>query len=223
MAALLRNRPSVLTRTLSAILAAVVIGVPSAGYGAAAVLDAVLAEVGGAIITASDAGIAKGLGLFGLQSSPPTIGADDVHRLVDAWIIGAEAARLQIAPSSEDLEAAWQAAAGRVGGMDALRRWLDRAGLDEAWVSRLVAADLRRRRFVEVRFRAFVFVPEEALTEALGPGPHTPVVREVTVEALREEITARDLAAWLTEARTRAAIRTTRTDGAGLSPPFPLP
>jgi hypothetical protein len=104
-----------------------------------------------------------------------------------------------------------------------LRSWVDQAGLDEEWVRKLVEADLRRQRFVEVRFRAFVFVSEEDVTKAIGPGPHVPEVREKAVNALREEVTARDLAAWLAETRARAAIRTTDAEKAGLPLPFPLP
>lgn len=199
------------------------VGSAGAGYTATAFLDAVLADVNGMTITASDAAIARGLGLFGIRQSEKPIQAADVKQLVDAWLIDAEAARLQIGPSPAEVEEAWKAAAARVGGMGALRGWLDQAGLDEAWVRRLIDADLRRRRFIEVRFRAFVFVSEEDVTKAIGPGPHVPEVREKTVNALREEVTARDVAAWLAEARARAAIRTTDAVKAGLPLPFPLP
>lgn len=223
MAAVLRNRSSVLTRPLAALLVAVAVGIATPGQVAAVLLDGVLVDVEGTIVTASDAGIAKGLGLFGLRAEPPSIVSADVQRLVDAWLIGAEAARLQISPSPAEMEAAWQAAADRVGGMDALRRWLDLARLDEAWVRNLVGDDLRRQRFIDVRFRAFVFVPDEEVTRAIGPGPHAAEVYEQAVNRLREERTARDLAAWLAEARGRAAIRTTGLEGAGLGVPFPLP
>jgi hypothetical protein len=182
-----------------------------------------LAEVDRAIITASDAAIGKALGLFGLEATPRSIHTEDVRRLVDAWLAIAEADRLQIAPAPTDIEEAWRAAAARVGGMDVLRAWLDQAGLDEAWVRRLVEADLRWRRFIEVRFRAFAFVTEEDVTKAIGPGPHTPDAREKAVNALREQITRRELTAWLAEARAHAAVRTTGAEGTGLPSPFPLP
>jgi len=75
------------------------------------------------------------------------------------------------------------------------------AGLDEAWVKRLVEADLRGRRFVDVRFRAFVFVTEEDVTKALGPGPHTVDARERAVVVLRETPST---ASWLPGSPTPA-------------------
>jgi hypothetical protein len=212
-----------LTRALLGLLVAFAIGAAIPADAAATFLDAVLAEVDGAIVTASDAAIGKALGLFGLEASPASIHTEDVRRLADAWLAIAEADRLQIAPAPTDIEEAWEAAAARVGGMDVLRGWLDQAGLDEAWARRLVAADLRWRRFIEIRFRAFVFVSETDVTRAIGPGPHTPDVHEKTVSALREEMTHRELTAWLAEARSRATLRITGAEGAGLPPPFTLP
>lgn len=210
-------------RALAGLLVAVAIGAAIPADAAATFLDAVLAEVDGAIVTASDAAIGKALGLFGLEATPTSIHAEDVRRLADAWLAIAEADRLQIAPAPTDIEEAWGAAAARLGGMDVLRGWLDQAGLDEAWARRLVEADLRWRRFIEIRFRAFVFVSEEDVTKAIGPGPHTPGVREKAVSALREEIAHRELAAWLVEARSRATIRITGAESMGLPPPFTLP
>ncbi len=199
------------------------VGAAAAGYAATTLLDAVLAEVNGTIIAASDVTIARALGLFGMQLSEAPIRAADVSLLVDAWLIDAEATRLQIAPSVDDVDEAWQVVAARVGGADALRRWLDQVGLDEAWVRKLVEADLRWQRFIDVRFRAFVFVPDEDVTRALGPGSHTLDARERAVRVLREEAVHRELAAWLADARSGAAIRTTGTEGAGLPLLFPLP
>jgi hypothetical protein len=200
-----------------------IIGAAPAGYASTAFLDAVLADANGAIVTASDAAIARGLGLFATPPSDAPIRIVDVDRLADAWLIEREAARLQILPSPADLEEAWQTVAGRVGGMDTLRRWLDQAGLDEAWVKKLVEADLRWRRFIDVRFRAFAFVSQEDVTKAVGPGPHTQEIREQTVDALREEAVDRELAAWLAEARARATIRRVAFGPAGVPIPFAMP
>jgi len=204
-------------------MALAIVGVAAAGYAATTLLDAVLADVNGATIAASDATIARALGLFGFRPSEKPIHAADVRHLVDAWLIDAEATRLQIAPTAAEVDDAWQTVAERVGGMDALRRWLDRAGLDEAWVKRLVEADLRWQRFVDVRFRAFVFVPEEDVAKALGPGSHAMDARARAVGVLREEAVNRDLASWLADARAGAAIRTTGAEGTGLPLLFPLP
>lgn len=220
MATLLRNRPRVLTRVLLGLLAAFAVGVAAPADAAATFLDAVLADVDGAIVTASDAAVGKALGLFGLEAAPASIHAADVQRLAEAWLAIAEADRLQIAPSPTDIEEAWGAAAARVGGMDALRGWMDQAGLDEVWVRKLVEADLRWRRFIEIRFRAFVFVSEEDVTKVIGPGPHTPDARERAARVLREEMTRRELTAWLAEARSRATVRLTGAEETGLPPPF---
>lgn len=223
MAVVFRNRTRVLTRPLSGLLVALMVGSAGVGYTATAFVDAVLADVNGMTITASDATIARALGLFGIRQSEKPIQATDVKQLADAWLIEAEAARLQIGPSPAEVEEAWKAAAARVGGMDALRGWLDQARLDEAWVRKLVEADLRWRRFIEVRFRAFVFVSDEDVTQAIGPDPHDPEVHEKAVNELREEITDRELRAWLAEAHSRATIRTTGAEGTGLPLPFGLP
>jgi len=212
-----------LTRTLVGLFVALAVGAAHAGYAATTFLDAVLAEADGAVVTASDAAIGKALGLFGLEASPASIHTADVQRLVDARLVIAEADRLRIVPSPSEVEEAWRVAAARVGGTDVLRGWLDEAGLDEPWVRKLVEADLRWRRFIEVRFRAFAFVTEEDVIKAIGHGPHTPDAREKTVNVLREQITRRELTAWLAEARARAAVRTTGAEGVGLPSPFPLP
>ena len=212
-----------MTRARSGLMALAIVAFAAAGYAATTLLDAVLADVNGATIAASDATIARALGLFGFRPSEKPIHAADVRHLVDAWLIDAEATRLQIAPTAAEVEDAWQTVAERVGGMDALRRWLDRAGLHEAWVKKLVEADLRWQRFVDVRFRAFVFVPEEDVANALGPGPHTMDARARAVGVLREEAVNRDLASWLADARAGAAIRTTGAEGTGLPLLFPLP
>ena len=223
MAALLRHRSGVLTRNLGRLLAALVLVAAAIAVASAAFLDAVLVDVNGAITTASDVAIARALSLFGLKPSDASIRIDDVHRVVDARLVAEEAMRLQITPAPEDVDEAWRAAADRLGGMNALRQWLDQAGLDEAWVRTLVEADVRRRRFTEVRFHAFVFVSEDELTETIGPGSHSLDAREKALSALREAGIARELAAWLTEARARATIRYANIGPAGVPLPFSMP
>jgi hypothetical protein len=89
----------------------------------------VVAEVNGAIITASDATIARALGLFGFGRGE-TDQAADVRHLVDAWLLDAEAARLQLAPSAAEVEDAWRTIAGRVGGWTPCADgWIGRASM----------------------------------------------------------------------------------------------
>jgi hypothetical protein len=190
---------------------------------APAFLDAVLADVNGAVTTASDVAIARAASLFGLTPSDAPIHPDDVRRVVDTRLIADEARRLQITPDVADVDEAWRAAEHRLGGVGALHRWVDKAGLDEAWVRALVEADVRRRRFIEVRFRAFVFVTEGELTKTLGTASPTPEARETALNALREAAVARELAAWLPEARARATIRHADIGPAGIPLPFAMP
>jgi hypothetical protein len=212
-----------LTWALSSLLVVAALAAPAPGGASTAFLDAVLADVDRTIVTASDAAIARGLGLFGMEPSQTSIQTTDVQRLADAWLIDAEASRLQITPTAEDVEEAWHAIAARLGGMGPLRSWLDQAGLDEAWVRKMVEADLRQRRFIDVRFRAFVFVTEEDVTQAIGPGPHAPETRERAVTTLRDAAAARELATWLADARARAVIRYADIGAAGVPVPFSMP
>jgi hypothetical protein len=190
---------------------------------APAFLDAVLADVNGVVTTASDVAIARAVSLFGLIPSDVPIRHDDVRRVVDARLIADEARRLQIVADPVEIDEAWRAAADRLGGVEVLRRWMDEAGLDEAWVRALVEAEVRRRRFIEVRFRAFAFVTEEEVAKAIEAGSPSPETRENARNALREAAVARELAAWLTEARARAAIRHTEIAPTGVPLPFPMP
>ena len=220
MATLFRHRPGVLTRAFRGLAVAAILGAATAGYASTAFVDAVLADVNGAIVTAGDAAIVRALGLFDTPPADAPIRAVDVDRLVDAWLIEREGARLQILPSPAEIEEAWRTVAARMGGMDRLHRWLDRSGIDEAWAKKLVEADLRRQRFIDMRFRVFVFVTEEDVTKAVGTGPSSPEDRQKAFQALREFAVAREIAAWLAEARSRAAIGRTDIPPAGVPLPF---
>ena len=190
---------------------------------AATFLDAVLAGVAGSTIVASDVAAARGLSLFGARPSDAPIRKGDAERLVDGRLIDLEAAQLAIGGNPQEAEEAWQAAAERVGGMAALHAWMDRSLLDEARVRRLVEADLRWRQFVDLRFRAFVFISEAEVTAALGSETHSQEVREGTRERLRAEATDRDLAEWLAEARKRVSVRYAALGEGGIPLPFPMP
>lgn len=223
MAALLRHRPGILRRLLRSLLAAAMLAAAPPAVAAPAFLDAVLADVNGAVITASDVAIDRALSLFGLTPSDAPIRPDDVERVVDARLIVDEATRLRIAPTPAEVDEAWRAAADRLEGIEALHRWVDRAGVDEAWVRTRVEADVRQRRFIEGRFRAFAFVTEDELTKTLGTVSPSPEAREKALTALREAAVAQELAAWLTEARARATIRHADIGSAGIPLPFAMP
>jgi hypothetical protein len=203
---------------------------PAPGGAAAAdlvrvgdLVDAVLAEVEREVVTASDVALARALGLFGLAPSPAPISAADVERLVDARLLLAEARRLGLGPEAAETEAAWAAASARAGGEARLAAWLARTGIDPGWARRLVGDDVAWRAYVDARFRAFVFVPEQDVTAALGPGPHTATARERQRDVLRARETERRLAQWQRDARARTAVRLLLAPGATVPCPLPMP
>jgi hypothetical protein len=222
MATLHRNRPRLL-RVAAGVALAALLGVASAGQAADTFVDAALASVNGTIIAAGDVAIARALSLFGARPSTAPIRKMDAARLVDGLLIEQEAVQLAIGGDAREAEDAWRAAAERVGGMPALRAWMNQIRLDEPWARKLVEADLRWRRFIDLRFRAFVFITEAEVTEALGPGAHTQQIRERTRDRLRAEATNRDVAEWMTEARKRVSVRYADLDERGLPLPFPMP
>ncbi|MCL6641298.1 MAG: hypothetical protein K6T92_07990, partial [Candidatus Rokubacteria bacterium] len=88
-----------------------------------------------------------------------------------------------------------------------LAAWLAEHAVETDWARRLLRDHVRHERFVELRFRAFVFVGEDEITAALGPGPHPPEVRDRARERLRSAAAERRLAEWLREAAERARLR----------------
>jgi hypothetical protein len=214
-----------LRRALAAL--ALVAGLAGATSGpgpdaSAAVVDAVLGEVNDSVITLSDIALARALGLFGIDPSDAPVRRPDVERMVDARLVEREATRLEIGGLAAAVEA-WQAVGARVGGMAALEGWLDAAGVDPDWARHFVEADVRWRRFIDVRFRAFLFVADTDVSAALGTAAATPEDRERTRQRLIDEATQRDLSRWLEDARSRARIRVTDAVNAILPLPFTGP
>lgn len=210
-------------RALLVLTAVCLLAGPTAQASPATFVDAVLAEAGNAVVTASDIALARGLHLFGFRPSAAPIQPEDLERYEDALLVDQEAARLQIVPAKGEVDEAWEAAAVRVGGAEALTVWLDGQGIGLAWGRRMVEADLRWRRFVALRFRAFAFVSEADVNAALGPGAPTPEERERVRESLLAAATEQSLAAWLRDARGRAHIRRTAFGSGGTPAPFPMP
>jgi len=177
-------------------------------------VDLTLAEVGSRLVALSDVALSRALGLYGLALSDGPITAADLERYLDAQLAVREATQLAIDVPADDVERAWEAAGGA-----GLGAWLDSVGVERAWARRLIEADLRAERFVELRFRAFAFVSDADVDEALGPGAHDEAAREKTRERLRAEMVARSLAAWKATARKRVEIqRVPGTEG-----PWPAP
>lgn len=223
MADLLHRRASLLAALVLAGAAGWAPAGAARAEGPGAFLDAVVADVEGRIIAASDIALARALALFDLGPSAAPIQAAEVEGVVAARLLEAEAARLGIGGSAEGAEAAWRAAGARAGGMDTLIAWLRRNGIEENWARSAVEADLRRRRYIDLRFRAFAFVPEAEVERALGPGSHGPEARERARGALQHAIVRRRLAAWLKEARARARVRLLLEETQTIPAPFPMP
>jgi hypothetical protein len=193
-------------RALGATLGlAVCLGLAPPG-AAAQLIEAVVAVVGDTPVTAGEVALARALGLFGFTPAVGPIAADDVERMIRARLVLAEAARLGIEPDPGELDAAWRRLAERAGGLGALASWLAAEAVEEAWARRLVADDRRHARFVELRFRAFVFVTEAEVAAALGPGTHAPAARDEARERLRSALAARRLDEWLRDAVQRVRL-----------------
>jgi len=190
---------------------------------AADLVDAVVGEAEGRVATASDLGLARALGLFGFTATNAVITPADADRLLDGWLVVAEAQRLSIGGGSDEVEAAWAAVAQRVGGDAALDMWLERVAVEPGRARAMVGDHSRWERFIDVRFRQFAFVLPDQLAAALGAGPHSPEDEAQVRERLRTEETERRLAAWIAERRQRTHVQRVLYDDRTLPNPIPMP
>jgi hypothetical protein len=189
----------------------------TAGTAAAADLrtvDTVLAEVGSRAVMLSDVTLARALGVLGLEPSSGPITDADLAKYLDAQLAVRESVQLDVELPAGDLDRAWEKAGGA-----ALASRLTAVGIDPAWGRRLIEADLRVQRFIDLRFRAFAFVTDFDVDEALGPGGHDEATRERTRDRLRADMVARSFTTWQEGARQRVPI--TRVPGA--TGPWPAP
>jgi hypothetical protein len=189
----------------------------AAGAGGAAdvrLMDSVLAEVGSRPITLSDVALARALGVLGLEPSAGPITDAELERYLEAQLALREATQLAVEVSAADVDRAWELAGGA-----ALAARLEAVGIEPAWARRLLEADLRVDRFVDLRFRAFAFVTEFDVDEALGPGSHDEATRARTRDRLRAAKVAEAFTTWKEDVRQRTAIR--RLPGA--TGPWPAP
>jgi len=180
-------------------------------------VDVTIAVVADSLVSLSDVTLARALGLFGLAPSDGPVTDADVERYLEGQLAVREATQLDLDVPDPEVEGAWQAAGG-----PALARRMEAIGLDPAWARRLIEADLRARRLFDVRVRAFVFVTDADVDEALGPGPHEEAVRAQTRARLEKEAAARALAEWREEARDRIRIRRIQDARGPWPPPFSL-
>jgi hypothetical protein len=205
---------------MRASIVAIALAVACAGAGHAAEtrpVDATLAVVGDTLVSLSDVTLARALGLFGLVPSEGPVTGADVDRYLEGQLEVREAVQLEIDVPAADVDRAWQAAGGA-----ALARRLEAIGVDPAWARRLVEADLRGRRLLELHVRAFAFVSEADVQEALGTGPRDETTRARTRARLEAEAVARSVAEWREEARGRIRMQRIAIGEGPWPPPFSL-
>ena len=169
---------------------------------AGTLVDTVVAEVAGRAITLSDVGLARALGVLGLEPSTAPITDAELGKYLDAQLAVREATQLAIEVPAADVDRAWEEAGGA-----ALAARLARVGIAPAWARRLLEEDLRVDRFVELRFRSFAFVTDFDVDEALGPGQHDEATRASTRDRLRAEMIAKAFVSWQEDARQRIPTR----------------
>jgi hypothetical protein len=178
------------------------------------VIDEVVAEVASRPVTLSEITLARALGVLGMQPASGPITDAELAKYLDAQLAARESVQLAIEVTPAELDRAWEQAGGA-----ALASRLTAAGIDPAWARRLIEADLRVQRFVDLRFRAFAFVTDFDVDEALGPGTHDEATRARTRERLRADVVARSFTAWQEEARQRMPIGRIP----GVTGPWPAP
>lgn len=186
----------------------------TAGAADLRVVDEVLAEVASRPVTLSEVTLARALGVFGLEPSSGPITDADLGKYLEAQLAVRESVQLDVDVPTADLEGAWEKAGGA-----ALASRLAAVGADTAWARRLVEADQRVQRFIDLRFRAFAFVTDFDVDEALGPGTHDEATREATRARLRAGMVTRAFTAWQEEARQRVTI----TRIPSVTGPWPAP
>jgi hypothetical protein len=185
-----------------------------AGAADLRVIDEVLAEVASRPVALSEVTLARALGVFGLAPSSGPITDADLGTYLDAQLAVRESVQLDVDAPAADVDGAWEKAGGA-----ALASRLAAVGVDAAWARRLIEADQRVQRFIDLRFRAFAFVTDFDVDEALGPGAHDEATRARTRERLRADMVTRAFTAWQDEARQRVTI----TRIPGVTGPWPAP
>lgn len=192
----------------------------TAGIGHAAevrLADTVVAEIASHPITLSDVALARALGVLGLEPAAGPITDAELAKYLDVQLVAREARQLAVEVPAADVDRAWDKAGGA-----ALAARLAEAGVDPAWARRILEDDLRVGRFVDLRFRAFAFVTDFDVDEALGPGEHDEATRASTRDRLRDDMIARALATWKEDARQRIPIRLVPGVTGPWSAPFTL-
>lgn len=212
--------PRLVIALATALLGTVILAPP--GAPSATLADAVVAEIDGRIVTLSDIALARALGLFGLAPATGPVDRTAVERFADVSLVLEEARRLHLQAPDPDVEHRWAEIAEPFGGPEGLEAWLAQARVNRYWARRLVQLDDVYRQFVDIRFRAFVFVTEAEIDRAVGAGASDEGARERARQEIVNAEVARHLAEWTATARRGARIRVL-APVAGATLPDPLP
>ncbi len=183
-------------------------------------IDRIAAVVNGTVITESDI-------LWYLALDPETpegtfsedVRARALRQLIDQALLHQEAEKLPALPVAEpEIESYLAQLRARFPSESAFRRRLAAVGLDEQTLREIARHRVEILRFIDFRFRSFVFVSEQevqwyyethVLPEAQRRGtPPPPLgdVRSLIERILRDEKMKAEMIAWLEEARRRAEI-----------------
>jgi len=141
--------------------------------------------------------------------SPEALGAA-LDRLVDEYVLHAEADRLQVFELSDAEVAAGIAQLRRAVGAEALSKLMDRFGVAEATLEAIVRRELRVRRYLEGRFR-LAARPREADVQAAARraagGPPDAEALQTARERLGREKYEQLTRDFTADVRRRARVR----------------
>jgi hypothetical protein len=147
-----RRQPRFGRRVFALAFTALCVAYAIPGVAAAELIDRILAVVGGEVITQSDATAAIDFGLVTVAPNDDPIGSV-LPLLIDRQLILAEVDRYAPAePSSEAIEQRLQRMQTRFPSTQAYTAALDRSGLDEARLRRVLRDQLRIEAYLDQRF-----------------------------------------------------------------------
>jgi hypothetical protein len=189
----------------------------SAAQGGTQVVDGVAARIEDDIITESEVReLAAFQQLVDGRSKPR---AELIRELADQWIVRGEAEAAQYPqPSADDVDRAFTHLAGQFSPPEEFKSRCAAAGLSEAAVRRMLAAQLYLSRFLDYRFRPAAqvdpkqlqkYYDEEFAPQLKARGQAVPPLEDVE-DTIREVIVQRQISEraqqWLDDTRDRLKI-----------------
>ncbi|HWP44879.1 MAG TPA: SurA N-terminal domain-containing protein [Blastocatellia bacterium] len=200
----------------------VMVSVAAGAVRAQQIVDQILALVNNEIITKTDL-----LWSLALEPSAPSpageISSDILRRkldvMIDERLVAQEAARLPGAEvSEEEIDRKRAQLIGRFKSEAEFRQRIESVGLTPERLDQLLRERILIDRFIEFRFKSFVFVSEDEIKrfydnvivpEVRAQGAVPPPIdklREGIVERIRQEKINDEIDRWLIDARQRAEI-----------------